>query len=289
MAFKTTWMDINANIKYIEVEDFSVSKEKFELYLDETYQLLKTEPVPELDKLGSYYESPEYISHTDSKKTFFDKVYQIVKSKAIQNKFKILEDVHPTKGLLLDIGCGTAEFLVEGNNRGWTTLGLEPNQDARQLGIDKGITMIDSLDNISDHSVDAITMWHVLEHVVNLDEQIKSLQRILKKGGTLLIAVPNFNSYDAKYYGKHWAAFDVPRHLWHFSQSSIPLLFNPYHFELVETYPMLFDSFYVSLLSEQYKTGKKNWFKAFSIGLKSNIEARNNLEYSSLIYYLRKE
>lgn len=174
-------MDINANIKYIEVEDFSVSKEKFELYLDETYQLLKTEPVPELDKLGSYYESPEYISHTDSKKTFFDKVYQIVKSKAIQNKFKILEDVHPTKGLLLDIGCGTAEFLVAGNNRGWTTLGLEPNQNARQLGIDKGITMIDSLDNISDHSVDAITMWHVLEHVVNLDEQIKSLQRILKK------------------------------------------------------------------------------------------------------------
>lgn len=282
-------MDINANIKYIEVKDFSVSKEKFELYLDEKFQLLKTMPIPDLENLGSYYESPEYISHTDSKSSFFDKVYQAVKSKAIQNKFKILEDIRPTKGLLLDIGCGTGEFLVEGINRGWSILGFEPNDNARQLAIDKGVSMITSLDDISDHSVDAITMWHVLEHVVNLEEQLNTLQRILKKGGTLLVAVPNFNSYDAKYYGQYWAAFDVPRHLWHFSQSSIPLLFSPYRLKLIETYPMMFDSFYVSLLSEQYKTGKKNWLRAFRVGLRSNIEARNNLEYSSLIYYLKKE
>ncbi|MDM1502136.1 class I SAM-dependent methyltransferase [Myroides marinus] len=281
-------MRINANIKYIEVEDFSVSKEKFELYMDENYQLLKTEPFPELDKLGSYYESPNYISHTDSKKTFFDKVYQAVKSKAIQSKYKILEDINITKGVLLDIGCGTGEFLVEGNNRGWNVLGYEPNEGARKLSIEKGISIVNELSEVEDHSVNVITMWHVLEHVVDLDEQISTLKRILKKGGTLIIAVPNYNSYDAKYYGKYWAAYDVPRHLWHFSQMSIPLLFNPYGFELVEKYPMLFDSFYVSLLSEQYKTGKKNWFKAFRVGLKSNIEARTNLEYSSLIYYLKK-
>lgn len=281
-------MEINATIKYIEVEDHSVSKEKFELYLDEKFQLLKTEPVPDLDKLDSYYESPEYISHTDSKKTFFDKVYQTIKSKAIQNKYKILEDIKSDQGILLDIGCGTGEFLLEGKNRGWSVLGFEPNKGARQLSLNKGINLVDSLDDIEDHSVDVITMWHVLEHIPDLDKQIKTLQRILKKEGTLIVAVPNYNSYDAKYYGQYWAAYDVPRHLWHFSQKSIPLLFNPYQFELVETYPMLFDSFYVSLLSEQYKTGKKNWFKAFRVGLKSNIEARANLEYSSLIYYLKK-
>lgn len=177
-------MEINATIKYLEVEDHSVSKEKFELYLDDKFQLLKTEPVPDLDKLDSYYESPEYISHTDSKKTFFDKVYQTIKSKAIQNKYKILEDIKSDQGLLLDIGCGTGEFLLEGKNRGWSVLGFEPNSGARQLSLSKGINLVDSLDDIDDHSVDVITMWHVLEHVPDLDTQIKTLQRILKRRHT---------------------------------------------------------------------------------------------------------
>ncbi|MEC4113303.1 class I SAM-dependent methyltransferase [Myroides pelagicus] len=282
-------MNINAKHKYLEVDDFSVSKETFTLYLDDEYQLLKTEPTPSLDVLDSYYESPNYISHTDSKSTFFDKVYQSVKIRAIQNKFSIIEEIQKVNGTLLDIGCGTGEFLVEGKNRGWEVIGFEPNKRARELSLSKGINLVDNLDEIDSHSVDVITMWHVLEHVVDLDTQLKQLQRILKKGGLLIIAVPNFKSYDASYYGKYWAAYDVPRHLWHFSQKSIPMLFRPYSFDLIGTHPMLFDSFYVSLLSEQYKTGRKNWFKAFRVGLKSNIEARQTSEYSSLIYILEKK
>lgn len=282
-------MQIESNIKFLEVEDHSVSKEKFELYLDPNYHMLKTIPQPIKEDLGKYYESEEYISHTDRKKTFFEKLYHVVKRKAIQNKLNLLDFFKESKGQLLDIGCGTGDFLAEAKNSGWNVLGYEPNEGAKKLAEEKGVSIIDDTKNIKEGTLDIITMWHVLEHVPDLEIQIKELYRLLKPSGILIIAVPNYNSYDAKYYGEFWAAYDVPRHLWHFSQKSIPLLFEPLGFKLQETLPMLFDSFYVSLLSEQNKKGKKNWIKAFAIGLKSNIEARRNLEYSSLIYSLRKE
>ncbi|WP_010255664.1 class I SAM-dependent methyltransferase [Myroides injenensis] len=281
-------MKINANEKYIEVEDYSISHEKFQLYLDPDLHLLKTVPQPIFEKIGEYYKSEDYISHTDSKRNLFEKVYHIVKRKAIQNKIDLIESFSNAKGKLLDIGCGTGDFIFEANKRGWKVCGFEPNASASSLAKEKGLSLLESTENIDSNSLDVVTMWHVLEHVHDLDKQIRELYRLLKPGGNLIIAVPNYNSYDAKYYGKYWAAYDVPRHLWHFSQKSIPLLFEPYLFSHIETCPMLFDSFYVSLLSEKYKTGKQNWLKAFWIGLKSNIEARQNLEYSSLIYILKK-
>lgn len=282
-------MKINADEKYIEVEDYSVSHEKFQLYLDKNLHILKTLPQPSSEEIGAYYKSEDYISHTDSKRNLFEKIYHIVKRKAIQNKIDLIESFSSTKGKVLDIGCGTGEFIFEANKRGWKVFGFEPNFSASSLAKEKGLNLVDNTKNIEQNSLDVITMWHVLEHVHDIDEQIKELYRLLKPDGKLVIAVPNYNSYDAKYYEKYWAAFDAPRHLWHFSQKSIPLIFEPYQFSHVETLPMLFDSFYVSLLSEKYKTGKRNWLKAFWIGLKSNIEARQNLEYSSLIYILKKD
>ena len=281
-------MQIESNIKFLEVEDYSVSNEKFELYLDPSYHLLKTIPQPKSEELGKYYESENYISHTDKKTTFFEKVYQTIKRKAIQNKLNLLESIKESKGNLLDIGCGTGDFLAAAKNRNWNVLGYEPNVGARKLAEEKGVSIVEDTKSIEEGTLDIITLWHVFEHVPDLENQIKELYRLLKPNGILIIAVPNYKSYDAQYYGKHWAAYDVPRHLWHFSQQSIPLLFNPFGFILQDTYPMLFDSFYVSLLSEEIKHGKKNWLKAFSVGLKSNIEARRNLEYSSLIYSLKK-
>lgn len=282
-------MKINADEKYIEVEDYSVSHEKFQLYLDRNLHILKTLPQPSSEEIGAYYKSEDYISHTDSKRNLFEKIYHIVKRKAIQNKIDLIESFSSAKGKVLDIGCGTGEFIFEANKRGWKVFGFEPNFSASSLAKEKGLNLVDNTKNIEQNSLDVITMWHVLEHVHDIDEQIKELYRLLKPDGKLVIAVPNYNSYDAKYYEKYWAAFDAPRHLWHFSQKSIPLIFEPYQFSHVETLPMLFDSFYVSLLSEKYKTGKRNWLKAFWIGLKSNIEARQNLEYSSLIYILKKD
>ncbi|RDI08004.1 class I SAM-dependent methyltransferase [Flavobacterium sp. AG291] len=280
-------MDFSKHNVYITVQDYSVSGEKFELLLDEEYQLLKTYPQPAPEKLGSYYESDDYISHTDGKRTLFEKLYHTVKQKALRDKISLLEQFQPKKGKLLDIGAGTGDFLVVGSKNGWDVTGLEPSSKAKAIAEAKGVKFANVLADIPDHSVDAVTMWHVLEHVPDVEAQISELKRILKPDGVLIIAVPNFNSFDAKYYGQFWAAYDVPRHLWHFSKKSIKLLFRKQGMELVKILPMKFDSFYVSLLSEKYKTGKMSFVKGFWIGLRSNLKAKQNFEYSSHIYVLK--
>ena len=147
---------------------------------------------------------------------------------------------------------------------------------------------IEELFQLEPAKYEVITLWHVLEHVPNLQEYISELKKLLKPNGVLIVAVPNFKSYDAEYYNEFWAAFDVPRHLWHFSKKSIDLLFSKHGMSVSKTLPMKFDSFYVSMLSEKYKTGKSNILRAFWIGLKSNIKAMSNNEYSSLIYVIKK-
>lgn len=274
--------------KFLTVQDYTVSKEVFTLFYNRAYDLLLTDPVPSIYTLGNYYQSENYISHTDGKRNFFERIYQGVKRIALRKKIDLLFKQNNTVGTLLDIGCGTGDFLVEAKKSGWITTGFEPNDKAHALAKEKGITMVNQLSELKAHSFDVITLWHVLEHVPNLEEQIIELSRLLKPEGKLIVAVPNYKSYDAIYYKEHWAAFDVPRHLWHFSQTAIQRIFSLFDFKVDELHPMLFDSFYVSLLSEQYKTGKRNWGKALFVGLRSNVEARNSMEYSSLIYCLSK-
>ena len=276
-------MDISKHKQYISVKDNSVSKENFELYRDESLDLLITYPQPKEEELGKYYESDDYISHTDGKRSMFEKAYHFVKGIALKNKLQLINDLQKEKGKLLDIGAGTGEFLMVAKENGWQTIGIEPSDKARNIALKKGVFLADSLADLEDHSFDVISMWHVLEHVPNLENQIKELKRLLKPTGTILIAVPNFNSYDAKYYKEFWAAYDVPRHLWHFSKTAIKELFEKEGLHLQKVLPMKFDAFYVSLLSEKYKTGKMNYFKAISIGLKSNKYGKENLDYSSHI------
>jgi len=280
-------MDFSNNNIYITVKDYSVSGEEFQLLLDEELQMLKTYPQPTPDKLGTYYESDDYISHTDGKRSLFEKLYHTVKEKALRDKIKLIEGFQPGKGKILDIGAGTGDFLVMAKSNGWEIVGLEPSPKARAIAQNKGVTFLEELSQMPDHSADVITMWHVLEHVPDVENQIAELKRILKPRGTIIIAVPNFKSYDARYYGKYWAAYDVPRHLWHFSKTSIKLLFEKQEMELIKILPMKFDSFYVSLLSEKYKTGKMNFIKGFFNGLRSNLKAARNFEYSSHIYVIK--
>jgi 2-polyprenyl-3-methyl-5-hydroxy-6-metoxy-1,4-benzoquinol methylase len=177
--------------------------------------------------------------------------------------------------------------LLTAKQNGWNTIGVEPSEKAKGIAIGKGIQFSDSTEELESNSFDVITMWHVLEHVPNLEIQIKELKRLVKPNGTIIIAVPNFKSYDANYYGKFWAAFDVPIHFWHFSKTAIKLLFEKEDIKLEKVLPMKFDSFYVSLLSEKYKNGKMNFVKAIWIGLVSNWKANWSLEYSSHIYVLK--
>ena len=270
---------------YQTVKDNSVSKEVFELLHDEDLDMLITSPQPKGTELSKYYESDDYISHTDSKRSIFEKAYHFIKNIALKNKLSLVNSLQK-KGKLLDIGAGTGDFLLTAKNDGWNVIGVEPSEKARLIAAKKGIELKPVAD-FNDHSFDIITMWHVLEHVPDLQNQIKELKRLLKPNGAIIIAVPNFKSYDAKYYGEFWAAYDTPRHLWHFSKTAIKKLFQNENIELVKILPMKFDSFYVSLLSEKYKTGKMNFIKAFFIGLKSNWKAKKKFEYSSHIYVLK--
>jgi len=277
----------NHEKKYLLVKDYLVSGETFDLIYDSGLDFLKTSPQPKTEDLPKYYESQDYISHTDEKRGLFSSLYQLVKKWSFQKKSKLIFSQNNGIGSLLDIGAGTGDFLKVAKEIGWQVQGMEPNKNAVKLASEKGIELKCSLNDFDGKQFDVITLWHVLEHIPNLEETIIKLSKLVKPNGTLIIAVPNFKSFDAKHYGKFWAAFDVPRHLWHFSKKSIQKLFSE-NFELEKIEPMIFDSFYVSLLSEKYKKGSKFSLKAIWIGLLSNLKAKSTKEYSSHIYCFRK-
>ena len=284
---------ISETTHYLTCKDYTVSNKNFDLLYNETLDMLETFPQPKAEELSGYYESDNYISHTDSKETVTDKLYQIIKRYALTNKLKLINSFKTAGKNLLDVGCGTGDFLLTCKNDGWKVTGIEPNAKAKitaenklaEISVSEIYSEINQLK--SEAQFDVITLWHVLEHVPNLETYISSLKKLLKPNGVLIIAVPNYKSYDANYYKQFWAAFDVPRHLWHFSKKSIQLLFAKQEISVVKILPMWFDSFYVSLLSEKYKYGKSNFLKAFYIGLISNIKAIVSKEHSSLIYLLK--
>ncbi|MER3319496.1 MAG: class I SAM-dependent methyltransferase [Allomuricauda sp.] len=271
---------------FLKTKDFSVSREPFELHWDEELDMLVTRPQPE--NLARYYESEDYISHTDAKKSLTDRLYQLVKGENLRNKLQIVENQIDKPINLLDLGAGTGDFLILARDSGFSVVGVEPNDRAKQLAHKKGVELQTSLEDVSGQKFQAITLWHVLEHLPNLEEQIKTLVELLEKDGILVIAVPNFKSFDAKYYKTHWAAYDVPRHLWHFSKTSISKIFARHQMEVIKIRPMWFDAFYVSMLSEKYKKNKLYLISSFFVGLCSNLMAIFTKEHSSLIYILKR-
>jgi len=257
----------------------------YQVKLNKEFDMLVTTPVPK--NLGEYYKSEDYISHTDAKDSLFDKAYHFVKTITLKRKLKLINSLSQTSKTILDVGAGTGEFLKVCQDNSWEVFGTEPDLDARKIAKNKGINLQENLSKINSQKFDIITLWHVLEHVENLQEYIKSLKELLKVDGKIIIAVPNYKSFDATSYNEFWAAFDVPRHLWHFSQTSISKLFNKENMVVEKTLPMKFDSFYVSLLSEKYKHGKMKLLSAFRKGLLSNLKAKNTGDYSSLIYIIK--
>ena len=284
---------------YLKVRDHSVSGEEFELIYNQEFDFLQTHPQPSESKLGDYYESEDYISHTDAKRNPFEIVYHFVKGIALKRKLKLINcffDATSSRSVsrekkLLDVGCGTGDFLKVAKDNNWTVSGIEPNQEARTIANKKTVDSVFDIQQLlkfESNSFDVITLWHVLEHLPKLESHIEIFESLLKPNGRLVIAVPNYNSYDAKHYKNFWAAFDVPRHLWHFSQTSIARVAKTKNMEVVRTAPMIFDAYYVSLLSEKYKNGSMNLFKAFWVGWKSNWKAKRSTEYSSIIYIIKK-
>lgn len=280
-------MDEIKENSYINTKDFLVTGEEFSLVRNEKYNFLETRPQPDSKDLARYYQSEEYISHTDSKKGTLAFLYQKVKSYSLIKKVKLISKLNSDKGNLLDIGAGTGEFLKVAQKRGWVISGVEPNEGARDFAHKKNIALDESIAVLEGKTFDVVTLWHVLEHMPDLQNMIQKIEQLVEVGGTLVIAVPNFNSFDANHYKNYWAAFDVPRHLWHFSQDAMMEIFSS-EFKLIKIKPLIFDSFYVSLLSEKYRSGNSFSIKAFFIGLLSNLMAWRNKEYSSLIYCYKK-
>ena len=277
----------------LTIKDYSVSKQDFVIWQCTECSLRFTQDVPDENSISSYYKSPDYISHSNTNKGFINKTYQKVRNYTLEEKAKlIIKETHETSGSLLDIGSGTGAFLAVMKKKGWEVKGIEPDEDARRLTKQLYNLDIDNptvLNSIRGSSFNAITLWHVLEHVHQLHDYIEHLKRILKPQGKFFIAVPNYQSTDSNIYRSYWAAYDVPRHLYHFSPNSIEVLMQKHGLKVDARKPMWFDSFYISMLSSKYKTGKTNYITAFVNGLRSNVTALLNKERcSSLIYIISK-
>ena len=273
--------------------DYSLTQELFDIIECPVCSLRVTFPIPPVDKIAPYYNFTDYISHTDINEGWMNKLYHKVRKKTLTQKTNWIQSLFTGfKGNLLEIGAGTGAFANAMKMKGWNVTALEPDEITRTRAKDNynlELLPIEALYNLPEKSFDVITLWHVLEHVHDLKGYFNAFYKLLKPNGRLIIAVPNYTSFDAQYYKSFWAAYDVPRHLYHFSPKSFGFLSNKYRFKIVEAKPMWFDSFYVSLLSEKYrKSGYIGILRAFMIGAISNLLAiRNNNKSSSVVYEIK--
>jgi 2-polyprenyl-3-methyl-5-hydroxy-6-metoxy-1,4-benzoquinol methylase len=276
--------------EFMKSYDYFLTKEEFTIVQCSQCTFKFVNPRPTEKEISRYYESADYVSHDTQNRSIRNYIYSMVRNYTCRNKRTLIEK-YSSGRKLLDIGCGTGDFITLCKKSGWDVLGVEPNQKPREFAIrNHQVDVIDEpgLAIITEPSFDVITLWHVLEHVYRLEERMVKIKQILKKNGTLVIAVPNSNSWDAKHYKKFWAAYDLPRHIYHFSSNTMLLLANNFGFSIEEIVPMKFDAFYISLLSQKYSKGNSNYFEAIFNGFRSNFNAwKNKKEYSSLIFVLK--
>lgn len=273
-------------LPFLSCKDHTVSQEIFNIVECSGCSFRFTNPIPDPEKLGDYYKAEAYVSHTSSGKGLINFLYLQVRKFTLKQKVKWIKSRTTGKDIL-DFGCGTGHFSAAIKSAGFNVTGIEPDQDARQFAIEKN--QVNALDKNEFYSLnkqyDAITLWHVLEHLPEMNKDIEYLGKWLKQDGTLFIAVPNCNSFDARLYKEFWAGYDVPRHLYHFTEPVIKQLFLKHGLKLAEVLPQKFDAYYVSMLSEKHKKG--NLLRGWWNGLRSNRKA-SNYGYSSQVYVFKK-
>lgn len=277
--------------RYMEVTDWFLTKERFLLVKCSNCGLIFINPRPDITEISPYYCSDDYISHGLKNTKLIDKIYGFIRQRSIRMKFNLIRP-HMSGLNILDIGCGTGEFLSYCQIKGMTVRGVEPNERGRAFAIKNNLTVSDHLNfvDINPGSIDAITMWHVIEHIHDLRGTLLKINEYLNSMGVLIIAVPNSNSFDAEFFKEHWAAYDVPRHIYHFSKQNITHLAESFGFKVIKVVPQKFDAYYVSMLSLKYKYNKiLSWlFPLF--GLWFNIRSYyDKNRYSSLIFILKKK
>ncbi|MCS7018605.1 MAG: class I SAM-dependent methyltransferase [Cytophagales bacterium] len=271
--------------------DYLVSGELFELARCRQCQMVITQQPPPANEIGSYYKSEQYVSHSDTKKGVFFRLYHLARYFMLRAKQRlVVQYSHQQTGNLLDWGCGTGYFLRTMQQAGWQVEGIEADSDARNYAhqkFDLPVIAPDSIEQLPDNQYDCISFWHVLEHLHNLAGTITQVKRLLKKPqGIVIVALPNQQSYDAWYYGRYWAAWDVPRHLWHFAPPNIERLMAAHGFHLVHKQTMPFDPFYVSLLSEKYRGKRWGFINGIVQGAISLVKGYLDVNRSSSIIYI---
>jgi 2-polyprenyl-3-methyl-5-hydroxy-6-metoxy-1,4-benzoquinol methylase len=271
-------------------KDYTVSGESFAIVECDNCKLNFTNPRPSQNDIKSFYESEDYISHSDKSHSIYDLAYRTVRYFTLKAKVRLVNNLNTKKKTILDYGCGTGNFLASCKKASWSVTGIEPNEKARAIATSEtGEDIYANIDEIpGDTEFNIITLWHVLEHIHDLKEAIKLLKKRLKKNGYLILALPNNQSWDAQQYGEHWAGYDVPRHLYHFNPETVKKLAELHEMKIKRIVPQKMDAFYISLLSEKYMNGANNPYKAILNGFKSNNNASKNNQYSSLVYILRR-
>ena len=275
----------------LDCEDYFVTQEIFKISKCNDCGFHFTNPRPVLPDIGKYYESDKYISHSKTSTGIVNRLFHLSRMYTLSYKKRVVAKYASGKNIL-DYGCGTGAFIHHMEKSSWNCHAIEPSSLARESAKNKcafEITDESGLENIQDGSLDAITLWHVMEHIYPLHERLTRFRELLSNKGTLFVALPNMQSLDATKYGRHWAAWDVPRHVYHFNPETIDRLMATHGFERIDTRPMVLDAFYISLLSEKYMRGRSNFPRAFYNGLRSNLKAYfGNGSYSSLIYIFKK-
>lgn len=270
--------------------DHFLTGEEFVIVCCKHCGFLFTNPRPTAQDSKRYYQSKDYISHSNASVGSFEKLYQLVRKFTVRKKVNLIKR-YVSEGQILDIGCGTGTFLNVIRNSGFSATGIEPNESAREYAsLKQGLQVFEKLnaEQFSPKLFTVITLWHVLEHIYPLDETLKTIHSLLEDSGVMVVALPNPESKDARIYNKFWAGYDLPRHIYHFTPATAAQMFSNYGFAVTDVLPMYFDSFYVSLLSEKYKTGAMNYFRALFNGVRSNISASfSGNNFSSMIYILR--
>lgn len=287
------WCGSEKSHLHLHLKDYFLTQEPFDIVECEQCHLLFTLPRPSSNEIGKYYQSQDYYSHQENNNGFVPRLYEAIKKVNIKHKYKLAANdvLCSSAGKLLEIGCGVGDFLHYAENNGWQCCGVEPSDEAVGILRSKSSAVIvkpEQIGDFPDASFDLICMWHVLEHVDSLTWQIDELKRLVKPNGRIVIAVPNYQSYDAQYYKDKWAAYDVPRHLNHFSSDVLCNILNSKGLVFVGMDKLLWDSFYISYLSEKYCRNRIALLRGIWRGLVSNIKAWKSGQYSSLVYVYEK-
>lgn len=273
--------------KFLMATDNLVTKNEFKIVKCIQCGFIFTNPRPSLEQIPGYYKSDNYSSHSDGRKSLFDRFYAFLRNRNISNKLDLISAYKKENLELFDYGCGVGSFILEAQKRAWKGIGFEPNDDAKKTALKAGLEIKTPEELIAAEArFDLITLWHVLEHIHDINEVISTLKSLLKNNGLLVVAVPNILSWDARHYNEKWAALDVPRHLYHFSEITIEKIFSKFGMEIVNKFPLKMDAYYISLLSE--KAPLLKYFMAIIKGWYSNFKARKTINYSSQIFFIKK-